>query len=140
MEVRRWLQDLRGIGGLDYILFKDIPMRESKWGPVTEINSTILEELAARAIIENRFPIRGAEVKFFRKVLALSMDEFSDQLSLTSGAIFKWEQKSSDRLHPINEIAVRALVADRLGIEISGRFSKMIANSQIPHELILQAG
>lgn len=115
-------------------------MRNSKWGPVIELNQTILEELAARAIIENRLPIRGQEVRFLRKSLSLSMDEFSEQLGLTSGAIFKWEQKPIERLHPINEIAVRSLVADRLGIEIPGRFSKIIGGDQTPHELVLQTG
>jgi DNA-binding transcriptional regulator YiaG len=140
MSSRRWLQDIRGIGGLEYILFKNVPMRESQGGPVVEINQVILEELAARAIIENRIPIRGQEVRFLRKALGLSMDEFSEQLGLTSGAIFKWEQKHDERLHPINEIAVRALVADRLGVEISGRFSEMISQNNTPSDLILQAG
>jgi hypothetical protein len=139
MNSGRWQQDLKGIGGLNYILFKNVPMRESPWGPVIEINETILSKLAARAIIEHRLPIRGIEVKFLRKTLDLSMDEFSEQLGLTAGAIFKWEQKSNDRLHPINEIAVRALLADRLGLEISGRFSKMIAENQTPQELVVQA-
>lgn len=140
MNSSRWLQDLKGIGGLNYILIKNVPMRESKLGPVIEINQTILDELAARAIIEHRVPIRGQEVRFLRKTLGLSMDEFSEQLGLTSGAIFKWEQKATERLHPINEIAVRSLVADQLGLEISGRFSKMIAEDQTPEELILQTG
>ena len=140
MNFRRWHQDIKGIGGLNYILFQNVPMRESQGEAVIEINELILKELAARAIIERRLPIRGMEVKFLRKTLGLSMEEFSEQLGLTSGAIFKWEHKAEERLHPINEIAVRSLIADHLELEISGRFSKLISDDITPHELILQAG
>jgi DNA-binding transcriptional regulator YiaG len=138
MQFKRWVEDLKGIGGLNYILFKNVPMRESKRGPIIEFNETLLEETAARAIIEHRIPIRGQEVKFLRKVLGLSMEVFSEQLGLTASAVFKWEHKAEDRLHPINEIAVRSLVADHLGIEIAGRFSKLVAQNQFPSELVLQ--
>ena len=137
---KRWKESLHGIGGLSYILFKNIPMRESKFGPVIEINEAILEDLAARALIEYRVPLRGLEVKFLRKVLQLSMDAFSEKLGLTAGAVFKWEQKSEEKLHPINEIAVRAFVADSLGIEISGKFSEMVSHEKTPKEIVLKAG
>jgi len=80
------------------------------------------------------------EVKFLRKALHLSMDAFSQNLGLTSGAVFKWEQKSEERLHPINEIAVRSFVAEALDIEISGQFSNLVGEKKTPKELILKAG
>jgi len=55
---KRWKGDLYGIGGLPYIHFKNVPMRESKFGPVIELNEAILEDLAARALIQHRVPIR----------------------------------------------------------------------------------
>ncbi len=136
---KRWKETLNGIGGIPYIQFKNVPMRESKFGPVIEINETLLEELAARALIEHRVPLRGLEVKFLRKTLHLSMDAFSEKFGLTSGAIFKWEQKPKERLHPINEIAVRSFVADTLGMDISGRYSEMLSHEETPKEIILKA-
>ncbi len=46
--MKRWKEDLKSLVGLDYILFKNVPMRPSEHGPV----------------IEHRIPIRGKEVKF----------------------------------------------------------------------------
>lgn len=64
--MKRWTEDIIGIGNLDYIIFKKVLMRESKWGPVIELNEKIMEELAARAIIEFRLSA-GERGSLFKK-------------------------------------------------------------------------
>ena len=137
--MKRWKEDLKGLMGLDYILFKNVPMRQSEYGPVIDLEPGVLEKLAAQAVIEQRIPIRGKEVKFLRKTLGLSMEKFATKLELTSGAVFKWERNPEERLHSINEIVVRAFVAEILGVEISGKYSALLGKSEQPEELILKA-
>ena len=137
--MKRWTEDLEGIGDLDYIIFKSVPMRESKWGPVVELSEKIMEELATRAIIEHGLPLRGKEVHFLRKALGLSLKAFSGKLNLTSGAILKWEKAANKRLHPINEVAVRALIAEEINLIISGKYSDLRGTEKTPKVLELKA-
>ena len=133
--MKRWKENIHGIGPLDYITFKDVPMRESKWGPVIELNLKIMEEAAARALIIKRLPLRGREVLFLRKTIGLSMAAFSEKLGLTTGSVQKWEKAKDVRLHPINELAVRSLLAEVLDVDISGKFSQMIGIEKTPKHL-----
>jgi DNA-binding transcriptional regulator YiaG len=135
----RWKEDLKGLVGLSYIIFKNVPMRKSEHGPIIDLEPGVLEKLAAHAIIKNRIGFHGKEVKFLRKALGLSLEKFANKLGITSGAVFKWEQKPNERLHPMNEVAVRAFVAEQLGIELSGQYSKLLGSDTEPKELILQA-
>ena len=137
--MKHWKEDLKGLVGLDYILFKNVPMRQSEYGPIIDLAPGVLEKLAAQAIIEHRIPIRGKEVKFLRKTLGFSMEKFASKLELTSGAVFKWEKDPDERLHPTNEIVVRAFVAEALGVEIAGKYSVLLGKSEQPEELILKA-
>ncbi len=135
----RWKEDLKGLVGLNYIVFKNVPMKKSDHGPIIDLEPGTLEKLAAKAIIEKRIGFRGKEIKFLRKALGLSLEKFAGKLGITSGAVFKWEQKPDERLHPMNEVAVRSFVAEQLGIELSGQFSQLLGNDTEPKELVLQA-
>ena len=137
--MKSWKKDLRGIGGLDYVVFKGVPMRESKFGDVVDFNLELMEKMAAEAIIAAQVPIRGLEVRFLRKTLGLSLDSFAKCLSLTAAAVRKWELKEKERLHPINEAVVRALFAEKLDLEISAKFSQLVASAKTPKSLLIQA-
>ncbi len=137
--MRRWTEDIKGVSGLDYIIFKNVPMRESKWGDVIEIKESILEKLAAEAIIKHRIPLRGREVKFLRKCLGFTFEKFATELDVSASTAFKWEQKPDERLHSFNEAALRAFFAERLGIEISGKLSLLIGTKELPKEIVLKA-
>jgi DNA-binding transcriptional regulator YiaG len=137
--MKRWKENIKGIGGLDYIIFKNVPMRESKYGDIIDFNPGLMEKMAAEAIIRSRVPIRGLEVNFLRKTLALSLDRLAKDLNLTAAAVRKWEVKETERLHPINEAAVRALFAEKLSVDMPGKFSELIGTEEGPNELILKA-
>jgi DNA-binding transcriptional regulator YiaG len=127
-KIKKWKEDMAGLCGLDYIEFQNVPLVSSQYGPVIDLKPHVLEHLAAKAVLQNRIPIRGKELKFFRKILGLSYEKFAAKLGLTSGTVFHWEKAQDDRLTPVNEIAVRALVAEELGIEISGKFSELLGD------------
>jgi hypothetical protein len=140
MEMKRWVEDIQGIGGLDYFIFRKVPLRESALGPVIEINEKILEGIAARAILELGLPLRGREVRFLRKAMGDSLQSFSEKLNLTAAAVLKWEKAEDARLHPINEVAVRSLVAEEMNISIPGKYSALRGAEKTPQVIELKAG
>ena len=137
MKAKKWKEDLDGLVPLEYIHFKNVPMKASKEGPVIDLDPATLERLAAIAVLLERIPLRGKEVQFLRKVLGLSMERFAGKLGLSSGTIFHWEKAELDRLATVNERAVRSLVAEELGIEISGKFSDLLGDKI--HQIFLSA-
>jgi DNA-binding transcriptional regulator YiaG len=139
-EIKRWKENIQGLLGLDYLHFENVPMYESEHGPIIDVAPGVLETLAAHAIIQERVPIRGIEMKFLRKSIGLSMERFASQLGLTSGAVFKWEHQPTERLHPTNEAVVRAFFAEKLNINISGKLSQLIGVQNTPKNLTLKAG
>ena len=112
-------------------------MRSSEFGPVIDCPIQNLEKMAAIAIIKEKIPLRGKEVRFLRKVLGLSREKFAAKLDLSSGAIVKWEQAENERLHLVNEITVRIFVADQLELDTQFRFSDFIEGKL--HKLELKA-
>lgn len=134
---KRWKEDLEDMVLLDYITFTGVPLRESDYGPVIELKPHVLEYLAAKAVIKKRIPLRGKEVRFLRKTIELSLEKFAGKLGLTSGTVFHWEKAEDERLTPINEAAVRALMAEELGLQISGHFSELLGDK--PQKLRIKA-
>lgn len=138
--MKRWKEDIVGIGRLDYFVFKDVPMRESEWGPVIDVRERTMELLALRALVTQRIPIRGAEVRFIRGALMLTIQEFASKLHLTHGAIQGWEKNPKNRILPVNEIALRAFAAEELGLKILGHFSELLGVDTTPKRVELLAG
>ncbi len=135
--MKKWKENLAGLVSLEYIHFVNVPMKDSKQGPVIDLEPDVLERLAAVAIVENRIPLRGREVKFLRKALGLSLEKFANKLGLTSGSVFHWEKAEDQRLTPVNEVAVRSLAAEELDLEISGKFSALLGDKI--HDLKVKA-
>ncbi len=135
---RLWKEDLESFAGLEYIKIKQVPMRYSTKGGVIDVKPLVIEKLVARALIASRVPLHGAEVKLLRASLGLSLDKFARRLGLTPGAIFYWEKAAQERLSVVNEIAVRALFADELAVEISGRLSQLVGSKA--EDLIINMG
>jgi DNA-binding transcriptional regulator YiaG len=98
----------------------------------------LIERAIAREIVRQGIPIRGAEVQFLRKSLDLSLEKFGRLLGLSAPAVLKWERARTKRLSPINEVAVRALMAEHLSIEMKGRFTVLKGNPETPTKLLLR--
>jgi len=126
------------ICGLEYVYLQDAPVRRTAYGHVLDADIRALEQEIASEIVRQGIPIRGAEVHFLRKVLGLSMDRFGRLLSLSGPAILKWERARIKRLEPVNEVAVRALMAEQLGIALKGEFTVLKGSSQTPTRLLLK--
>lgn len=135
--MKKWKEDTNEITPFDYILFKKVPMKETKFGVVIDCDPEVLERLAAVAILKEKIPLRGKEVQFLRKVAGLSMEKFANKLGLTSGTVFHWEKNSEERLLVVNELAVKSLLADLLDVEISGKLTDLIGDKIKP--IVLKA-
>lgn len=124
------------ISGLEYVVLKNVPVVESKFGKGIEaaLLKTI-ERGVATEIIRQLVPIRGAEVKFLRKVMGLSLERFGEPFGLSAPAILKWERAREKRLDPTNEYSVRMYVAELLGIRIELRYSEAFAMTKTPERL-----
>ena len=126
-----------GLCGLDYVYLKDVPVRETMHGEVLAVELSAIERGIACEIVRQGIPIRGAEVQFLRKSMGLSMNRFGSLLGISAPAILKWERARTKRLDPINEVAVRALMAEQLNVELRGRFTLLKGNAHTPSRLIL---
>jgi DNA-binding transcriptional regulator YiaG len=124
--MKKWKENLDHLVSLDYITFVNVPMRDSKLGPVIDLEPGALDVLAAKAILVHRIPIRGKECKFLRKVMGLSLEKFANAIGLTSASVFHWEKSENEQLSPINEAAVRAFAAEKLQVKMNGWFSELI--------------
>ena len=130
MKVKKWKEDLNIITPLEYIIFKDVPMKSSSHGEIIDTDIHELELMAAKALIEMGVPLRGRELSFLRKVMGLSYEKFAGPLGLSAATIMHWEKSKNDRLHEINEVGVRAYLAELLDLKIEGKFSSLLGNKK----------
>lgn len=130
MLKRNWIEDLDSWNGFTYIRLKGVPMKRSKDGGIIDFNSEKLARLTSERILESRTPIRGKELKLLRSVTGLSLNRFAHRMGLSYGAIFHWEKNEKQRLSPVNEIAVRLLCAEELGVTLKTRFSDLLGSAE----------
>lgn len=83
------------------------------------------ELLVGRELISRKYPIRGLELRYLRKTLGYSLRDYSALLGLSQTAVMKWEKQTKRRLDPINEVAVRALCAQLLKLELRAWFDEL---------------
>jgi len=138
MAEKKWKEELKNVLPLEYIVFKNVPMKSSRHGALVDMDLSILEKMAAQRVIADLIPLRGREVRFLRKVLGLSLEKFAGELDLSAATILKWERAELQRLHLVNEIAVRSFVAEGLGIRLDFQFSELITQ-KFPNLIKLKA-
>lgn len=126
-----------GASGLPYVRVT-VPVRNTPHGEVVAIPLARIEAAVARALIEKGIPLRGAEVTFLRKALGLSLATLGAELGVSAPAVLKWERATDTRLHPMNEVALRALVAEHLRLPLEGHFSTLLGREKVPATLRLR--
>lgn len=130
---------VKGYYGLEYVTVV-LPIRPSKHGDVIAVDVGEVEMKVARLLIEKRVPLRGKEIRFIRKVIGLSLEKLGAELGISAPAVLKWErEKEEQRLDPINEVAVRALLAEKLGVRMTGTFSALRGEEKAG-KIMLKAG
>ena len=124
--------------GLDYV-YVNVPVCKDKDGEeYIDLPMGAIEEGIARKLIEARVPIRGLEVMFLRKTFGMSLKVWAAEFGLSAAGVMKWEKSSKTRLSKVNEAAVRALSAEKLGLEIDGVWSNLVAKESTPKRISLK--
>ncbi len=67
----------------------------------------------------------------------MSQKQLGSHLGYSDVAILKWERNKTKRLDPVNEVAVRSLMAQLFEIPLSGRFDALLGDDRAPKKLIL---
>jgi DNA-binding transcriptional regulator YiaG len=127
--------------GFEYLVGENVPVyHDAKFGPIIELPPRDIEILAAKAIVENSYPIRGREIHLFRSVLDLSLERFAAQFSLSGAGVLKWERNPHKRLDLANEWMIRSFMAEKLGIKKQFIFSEatQIADSKSSQKLSIK--
>lgn len=130
---------LKGFMNLNYVEIKHVPYVESKRfgrGTDAEVLKKV-EAVVGKALLTHRWPLRGAEVQFFRAITGLSQKQLGAKLGYSDVAILKWERNKSKRLDPVNEVALRALMAGMLNVKLLGTFEALLGKDEHPKKLVL---
>jgi len=113
--------------GIEYLVAENVPAYDdSKYGPIIALDPKEMEILAATAIIENNYPIRGREVHLFRSVVGLSLERFAGVFGLSGAGVLKWERNPTKRLDLANEWMIRSFMLEKLNVKKRFVFSDAI--------------
>jgi DNA-binding transcriptional regulator YiaG len=129
----------KGILNLKYVKVQNVPVHKSERFGAT-MDAAVhkrVEKIAAIALLEQRVPLRGSEVQFLREVAGISQRKLGHLLGYSGVAILKWERSPNKRLAPVNEVAVRALMAGLLNIKLLGTFEALLGTEKSPKTLVL---
>jgi len=138
-ESREVKKTLIGVGNLDYVEVKNVPMIHHA-GYGDSVDAQILgkvEHLVGRELILKKVPIRGIEVEYFRGLFAMSQRQFAEKLGLSHVAILKWEKAKLKRLDLINEVGVKAMMSGLLGLKLPASLDNLVGNDEFPKKLSL---
>ncbi len=121
--------------GLDYIYVRAPTAKDEDGDEYIDVSIGEIEKAIATALVRLRVPLRGIEVKFIRKSLGLSLKAWAEELGLSAAGVLKWEKVTKTRLSRVNEAAVRALCAEKLGVELPGTLSQLVGKDKAPKRL-----
>ncbi len=140
---KRFIQ-IKNLCGIEYLTAENVPVYEdNEFGTVIDIDPRDMEILAATAIVENNYPIRGREVRLFRSVVGLSLERFGGIFGLSGAGVLKWEKNPTRRLDLANEWMIRSFMLEKLNVKKQFVFSDAMkvddAKSKQPFSIKIKA-
>ena len=121
---------IKNFGGLTYVTVTNIPLKQTEFGDVIDVEPRELERLVAMALIEHKIPVRGAEFRVMKSAVGLSNESIAKQLGISRNTVLKWGRETEKRLPPPYEMLVRVLVAESLGMELSATIEELKAGNK----------
>ena len=91
---------IKNFGGLTYVTVTNIPLKQTEFGDVIDMEPGELEKLVATALIEHKMPIRGAEFRVMKSAARLSNESIAKQLGISRNTVLKWGKETERRLPP----------------------------------------
>ena len=121
---------IRNFGGLTYVTVTNIPLKQTAFGDVINMEPRELEKLVAMALTEHKVPIRGAEFRVMKSAVGLSNESIAKQLGISRNTVLKWGKETERRLPPPYEMLVRVLVAESLGMKLVATIEELRAGNR----------
>ena len=126
------------ISGLDYV-YVIVPVERAADGTeYIDLPPNTIERAIAVKLIEDRIPIRGAEARFLRSALGMSLKAWGESFGMSAAGVQKWEKAKDKRLTPVNEAAIRSFCGELLNVSLDSRWSKLVAKDKAPKRLSLR--
>ncbi len=125
--------------GLEYVYLINAPIGVDSGEEYIDIPPAQIDRMIAVEIIRQGVPMRGREVLFLRKALKMNRNQWATKLGITASGILRWEQTDKKRLSRINEVAIRMLCAEELGIKLQGKWSAVVTENDLPERLEVAA-
>ena len=121
---------IKNFGGLTYVTVTNIPLKQTEFGDVIDMEPRELEKLVAMALIEHKIPVRGAEFRIMKSAVGLSNESIAKQLGISRNTVLKWGKETARRLPSPYEMLVRVLVAESLGMELVATIAELKAGNK----------
>ncbi len=125
--------------GLEYVYIVNAPIAKDEGEEYIDIPPAKIDKMIATEIIRQGIPLRGKEVLFLRKALKMNRNQWAKKLGVTASGILRWEQGDRKRLSKINEVAIRILCAEELGVKLEGKWSAVAIEADPPERLEVAA-
>lgn len=125
--------------GLEYVYIVNAPIGIDDGEEYIDIPPEQIDRMIAVELVRQGVPLRGREVIYLRKALKMNRNQWAEKLGVTASGILRWEQGGDKRLSKINEVAIRMLCAEELGVELEGKWSSVVAGSELPERLEVAA-
>ncbi len=111
METKKETFIFHGLGFPIKII--DCPMKKVIGEWVIDIDLDALQLFVFKGLIHKPYPLTGGEMRFMRKFMSLTTEEFGKKLGVTHAAVVKWE-KGQAEMSPVCDVYVRMLCANSL--------------------------
>jgi hypothetical protein len=128
-------QLIEGYMDLNYVVLLDVPVRDSKFGPIIDLDPAFVEKRIAEELITQRVPLRGREIQFLRKTLGLSLEKFANSFGYSAGGVLKWERDPEKRLDALTEAGLRSWFAEKFEVKLPGKFKELVGYEKSPERV-----
>ncbi len=86
----------------------DCPMKRVLGEWVIDINLNALQLFVFKGLIHKPSPLTGKEMRFMRKLMDLTTEEFGKRLGVTHAAVVKWEKEQA-KMSLVQDVYIRML-------------------------------
>ena len=91
----------------------DCPMKKVIGEWVIDVDLDALQILVFKGLIQKPSPLTGRELRFMRKFMNLTTEEFGKKLGVTHVSVIQWEKKPNP-LAPVYDVYIRMLFLEML--------------------------